>query len=716
MAVQQEIKSQLARLLATEDLVVEHKNVETAQFNVHTRELILPLWEKASGIVYDMLVGHEVGHALFTPDEDWTEDVQIPSQFINIVEDVRIEKLMKRKYMGIAKTFYKGYNELYDKDFFQIDDEDIDSLNLADRINLYYKIGSFIDIPFNSSEEQIVSLIGKCETFDEVKKASKILYDYCKDQLEKENDKQDNDDQPQGNLDSQSEEVQTNIEQESVSTQEVKSESHDVDFSQGDQSSNDTEPEVKTANSFDNSLKDLIGTGGKENVYISVPDLNIENIIAKVDDVHKEIEYSFSEQQKNWEKDTWRSIGQLGIKNLYEVVDADYNHFKRDAQKEVNYLLKEFECKKAASSYARAATSRTGVLDTSNLHSYKYNEDLFKRVTVIPEGKNHGLIFIIDWSGSMSRVLKDTIKQLYNLVWFCKKASIPFEVYAFTNEWRRRKMNYENGVYETIENLPSYCDRKEYEFDISDDFSLMNILSSKVRGNVLEQHMKNIWRVACSFTHGQYYTYPNRLSLSGTPLNESLVCLHKILPIFQKENKLEKVQCVILTDGEASPLTYNVETKKYYEDEMFMGTKNVDSFTCSIRDRKLGKNYSFDYTYNSFTDALVRNLRDRFTSTNFIGIRVLESREASYFIRRNTKDFSSLEKVMKDWRKTKTFNLTETGYHAYFGMSSSALSEESQFDVDDNATKTQIKRAFVKSLKTKKLNKKVLGEFISLVA
>ena len=32
MAVQQEIKSQLAKLLATEDLVVEHKDVPTAQF------------------------------------------------------------------------------------------------------------------------------------------------------------------------------------------------------------------------------------------------------------------------------------------------------------------------------------------------------------------------------------------------------------------------------------------------------------------------------------------------------------------------------------------------------------------------------------------------------------------------------------------------------------------------------------------------------------
>ena len=51
MPVQQEIKSQLAKLLATEDIVVEHKHVETAQFNTDTRVLILPIWEKASNYV-----------------------------------------------------------------------------------------------------------------------------------------------------------------------------------------------------------------------------------------------------------------------------------------------------------------------------------------------------------------------------------------------------------------------------------------------------------------------------------------------------------------------------------------------------------------------------------------------------------------------------------------------------------------------------------------
>ena len=82
-----EIKSHLAKLLATEDLVVEHRNVTTAQFNVETRVLTLPLWKKASSVVYDMLVGHEVGHALFTPNR-W--DFKIPKQFVNVCEDVRI--------------------------------------------------------------------------------------------------------------------------------------------------------------------------------------------------------------------------------------------------------------------------------------------------------------------------------------------------------------------------------------------------------------------------------------------------------------------------------------------------------------------------------------------------------------------------------------------------------------------------------------------------
>ena len=165
MTVNHEIKSQLAKLLATEDLIVEHKNVETAEFNVQTRVLLLPRWERASNRVYDALVAHEVGHALFTPNIDPPR--HIPHTFINITEDVRIEKLMKRKYMGLAKTFYREYSELADNDFFEIDGKDLDTLNLADRVNLYFKIGSFVNISFSPTETPIVKLIKDAETFEE---------------------------------------------------------------------------------------------------------------------------------------------------------------------------------------------------------------------------------------------------------------------------------------------------------------------------------------------------------------------------------------------------------------------------------------------------------------------------------------------------------------------------------------------------------------------
>ena len=84
MTIRHEIKSQLARLLATEDLVVEHKKVETAQFNVQTRVLTLPLWDKASENVIDMLVSHEVGHALYTPDEEWWKEYEVPVSYTHL--------------------------------------------------------------------------------------------------------------------------------------------------------------------------------------------------------------------------------------------------------------------------------------------------------------------------------------------------------------------------------------------------------------------------------------------------------------------------------------------------------------------------------------------------------------------------------------------------------------------------------------------------------
>ena len=147
MSVNLEVKGTLARLLATEDLLVEHKSVSTASFNVRTRVLTLPRWEKASNSVLNLLISHEVGHALFTPDVDFRKRTEVPMGFINVTEDVRIEHLMKQKYSGLPKTFYRGYQELHDQDFFGIEDSDVSEMNIADRVNLHFKIGNFVKVP-----------------------------------------------------------------------------------------------------------------------------------------------------------------------------------------------------------------------------------------------------------------------------------------------------------------------------------------------------------------------------------------------------------------------------------------------------------------------------------------------------------------------------------------------------------------------------------------
>ena len=183
--VNYEVKGQLAKLLATEDLIIENRKVSTASFDTERRVLTLPMWEKASGVVYDLLVGHEVGHALHTPADNWTIDYpDVPMSYVNVLEDVRIEKFMKQRYPGLSKTFYNGYSQLAEQDFFELDQHDINDMGLADRINIHYKIGKFEKVSFESDEEYFVNQASKTETFQDVLELADELYKHVQRQEE----------------------------------------------------------------------------------------------------------------------------------------------------------------------------------------------------------------------------------------------------------------------------------------------------------------------------------------------------------------------------------------------------------------------------------------------------------------------------------------------------------------------------------------------------
>ena len=181
MPVNLEVKGMLAKCLAMENIIIEHKKVPTAMFDVDRRVLTLPTWDKASNIVYDLLVAHEVGHSLATPNIDWTIDYpEVPKDFVNVLEDVRVEKLMKKKYAGLSRTFFNGYNELNSDDFFSTKEENLDELSFIDRINLYYKIGAFHNIAFNDDEDQFLTRAGQTETFDDVLQLAREIVEFVK--------------------------------------------------------------------------------------------------------------------------------------------------------------------------------------------------------------------------------------------------------------------------------------------------------------------------------------------------------------------------------------------------------------------------------------------------------------------------------------------------------------------------------------------------------
>jgi len=710
-----EVKGNLARLLATENLIVEHRPVETAMFNVKDRVLTLPMWEKASANVYDMLVGHEVGHALYTPDK-WGNDYGIPQSYLNVCEDARIEKLMKRKFPGLARNFYSGYRELHDEDFFCIGERSLDSYALIDRVNLFFKVGIHAGEIFewNAEEKVIIDELAAAETFDEVVEVARKILAYTEQQEQQqvveaqgdlEQSTQGGGDSTQGVGDGQGEGEQP--QQVSGDGNQTQGDGADANQPEGQgqgatSGGQHNTLESETDKAFTENQKQLISDypRAEQLHYIELPDLKVENFVIFNKQVQEDCNTCFNEQAQS----------------LFKEVDKQYLQFRSEAQREVNYLVKEFEMRKSADQYARASTAKTGILDTALLHTYKWNEDVFKKINVVPDGKNHGLIFILDWSGSMGGILQDTAKQLLNLAWFCKKVQIPFDIYAFTNDyWYQTSYDH---VTQTRTKPKQIQKPNVGQVQLCSHFRLLNLVSGNGRnGKDLEAQLKNFWRLVVSNAAYSGYSIPAGYGLSGTPLHEAAISLTALIPDFQKRNKVQKTNVIILTDGESSSINF-------YTDQSYgsrLGTRYVSS-DCVLRDRKTGRVYPrFDnggYYGNSdlITKVFLQNVRDRFPDVNLIGIRLVNGRglNNTYHAEECKTPFTE---VQKQWKKSKSAELIEhLGYQALYLMGTDSLSANSEFDVNEDATEKEIGKAFTKALAKKGVNKKMLTSFATLIS
>ena len=693
--VNTEVKGTLAKLLATENLRVEHRKVSTASFDVNSRVLILPIWKTASATVYDLLVGHEVGHALYTPNRDFGT---APKDFVNVLEDARIERMMKVTYPGLRKSFFEGYKQLWEDDFFGVKDSDTKKLPLIDRINLYFKGKS--DIFFGEDETIWVSRASKTKTFDEVIALAEELYAYAKQQQEK---KEDLDIQMLSNSQGggSSEDQMTHeemLEEAEKRESENDSDGADLNTPSYESGGGDSYDETKsmTEETLREALETLVDDNAKEWVYIDLPKVNIEE--HKI--AWKTISYMISSMESN---NLW-SADDIWLQTSYQK----YEEYKKSAQKSVNYLVKQFEMKKSADQYARASTSRTGVLNTNSLYKYKLTEDIFKKVTVVPDGKNHGLVMLLDWSGSMSNVLMDTLKQTYNLIWFCKKVNIPFRVYAFQSGFN----NYEFEEKDKIENT----------IFISDDFRLLEFVSSEMNSKSLDKQMRALW--AHAFSCAMYASYPSipTLGLGGTPLAEATVCMREIVSKMKRVENVQKVNVVCLTDGESNPMSYvtsypagyyNSDTKRYRAEYLCHNRNKV----FILRDPVTGYSRKLDASPYETTKEIVSFYRE-ITNYNWIGIRLCSKHEMNRIAQSNG---LNLEKMNSSWQKERFAEVTnELGFtkqffmpNSYIGIGTEDLEVKQKNEV---ATKAELTRAFKKHMGSKMTNKTILNAFIEQIA
>jgi hypothetical protein len=730
MAINRQVKSNLAKLLATENLTVEHANVRTASFDVENRVLSLPIWENVSDDVYDLLVGHEVGHAIYTPNE-WGDAHGIPQSYLNVVEDARIERMMKVKYPGLTKSFYRGYSELNKEDFFDIKNISLDTFSLIDRINLHFKIGLHdvsCLIPFTSEESVFVDMTKKTETFDEVIEVCRKIYEYVK---ETKQDQQKIDDVPvnaneegspgsqvdsiatQDNSESQEEgESEQTKEKEEQSTSQ--NQSSDGDISADVEDEDDDIEESVTDKAWQENQSKFVSKNKKlQYVYITPPTIDWDKHIIPLQEFSADMDVCIQEISKRTKID-WKGDVVNEGQDWLSSWGEGYKTFKQESNKSVSFLIKEFEMKKKANEYNRASTAKTGVLDTNKLISYKWSDDIFKKTSVIPTGKNHGLLMYIDWSGSMDDNLEGTIKQLINLVVFCKKVQIPYQVFAFVEN--------SNAYYETYDKCEIHR-----EISVLSRFKLVEMFNSSLNTKDLEEQIIRVWNLMKCINYRFDLHEHRKYDLGSTPLNDTIFAGIHLFNKFKKRFSVDKINTVFLTDGESNQLHITEKRTDEKSGEVFYRRKGINYYYDTVicfKDPKTGyidHNINQSNSWNEQSFKLTSRLLEYYkwmTGSTVIGFRLSKSGQVSQIMSAARKCEENENEITKSWKNDKYFISRNLGYNELYviQLNNDYMGKVAAMNADHNSTANKLRNEFRKHVKSKMFNKIILSKFVDQIA
>lgn len=753
MQYTQESKSQLAKLMATENITVEHRKMSTAMFDLKNRVLYCPIWKDMSGDLYDLLLGHEVGHALETPEEGWHNAVTGATGkfsknfkgFLNVVEDARIEKKIKRKFPGLRPSMIRAYGQLLERDFFGIKYRNVNKLPFIDRLNLYTKGGYSLGIEFTEEENKLVAEVEACETWDDVVRVTEAIFTKAKEEMKKPQTKQMamptsgdssfddeydfDDDYFDSEMEEDSNETETSKDSDnkgdnSEKSQDSKDKSSD-EKSEEENSSNqinrfkesttasglkEIEPICETDENYRKNESLLLDSSSKDFVYVTLPKPIMSEIITPYKRVHELLE-------QYW------NVNESHTKELQEKL---LKEFKQKNDRYISLLAKEFEMRKAASKFSKQKVSETGDIDVSKIYKYQVDDNIFRKMMKVPKGKSHGLVLLLDRSGSMADNMENSIEQILILVMFCRKVNIPFVVYGFGNE---------DDAFFIDHNRRSV---RSFSYNVN-EISMPNVylreyINSKMGSSEFNRCVRNLVSLASSYGRNRRFYPPRSESLSHTPMIESMVAMKSIVEKFKVDNNLDIVNLALIHDGDSDNISSYLSESGY-------SSMNLNKNNIVIRDKATKTEYRLEVKENSPENPLRVAVFDWFrktTGAKILGFFIVGAgRSAKNNIQRRYvfEDGQSIwekhpkhsgyyervtlaDQLYTELKEKKFLESNNDAYDSMYlipGENDLSISSDN-LDLDGNVTPAKLRNAFIKMNKKKQVSRVLVNRFIGQIA
>lgn len=764
-------KSGLAKLMATENLTVQHAKTHTASFDPKNRILTCPIWNEMSGDLYDLLMGHEVGHAIDTPAQGWHGAVHERGRnykgFLNVVEDARIEKRQKRRYPGLRRSFANGFNELMNRDFFGLKGRDPNDLTFIDKLNLYTKSGYTLPLTFTKKEWDFVRRVQECETFDDVLKITNEIWDYSKEeqtqsllpedefsfgmddegyddddyeigsgegdaetdgkgknkakakgQGDEESDEESDDDSGHGN--DGDEEGKTKSESKSSENGEDDEDAETGDvinrFKESQSTREHMEPRCETDENFRQNEQSLVARNAREYVYVNIPQPKLNRIITPAKRVQEILTNEFSKQRSDYES----------------IANTLYGEFRKKNERFVSLLAKEFEMRKAADKFSKAKTSETGDLDINKVFKYQIDDNIFKKVMRVPKGKSHGLILLLDKSGSMSENLTASYEQILILAMFCRKVNIPFAAYGYGNADHIRELDFPlETKIDSGHSMGCFTENKN-DMWLSSVY-LREMINSRMSNTEFSKAVKNIlclmdtW--SSRYAGGKHFYPVPSDSLSNTPLTEALIASQQVINEFRTLNNLDIVNLCVVHDGDADDIcSYYTESNRNWFRPQFQNVilcDNKNKLQVQVPESDDGVRIAICDWLSKTTDVKIigfyiapeNHLKGALRRRLFTDeINEILNQKRTYERDRELGD--ALTKYAKQLRKEKYLESKNQGYESFFilpGGSDLSVGDD-DFEAPEKITQATLSKAFGKFTKAKQVNRVLVSRFIGMIA